>query len=153
VKNDKTEIEQRMARLEEVCRSAGVKLTHQRMEIFRQVARASDHPDAETVFRGVRRRIPSLSLDTVYRTLWLLSDLGLITSLGPPRESARFDANIHRHHHFVCRKCGRISDFYSDAIDRLRLPQSLNTLGLVESTHVEVRGVCRQCASKGQEET
>jgi Fur family peroxide stress response transcriptional regulator len=150
VKTDKREIERQMTHFEQVCRDAGVKLTHQRMEIFREVAHNGDHPDAETVYRGVRKRIPTMSLDTVYRALWLLSDLGLITTLGPPRERTRFDANLRRHHHFVCRRCGLTRDFYSDAFDELRLPQSVKAIGSVETTHVEARGVCRTCADKEQ---
>jgi len=83
-----------------------------------------------------------MSLDTVYRALWLLSELGLITTLGPPRERTRFDANLRRHHHFVCRECGLIRDFYSNAFDELRLPQSLKAMGSIETTHVEARGLC-----------
>jgi Fur family peroxide stress response transcriptional regulator len=136
---------------EKVCRSAGVKITHQRMEIFRNVALSGQHPAAETVFHGVRRRIPTISLDTVYRTLWLLTDLGLITTLGPPRERSRFDANLSRHHHFMCRRCGLIRDFYCDSFDELELPEAVAAIGCVETTHVEVVGVCRTCS--GQEKT
>ena len=150
MKTDKREIERRMIRFEQVCRGAGVKLTHHRMEIFREVARIDDHPDAETVYHAVRKRIPTVSLDTVYRALWLFGDLGLITTLGPPRERTRFDVNLRRHHHFVCRRCGLTRDFYSDAFDELRLPQSVRTIGSVETTHVEARGVCRKCATKAE---
>lgn len=148
MKTDEREIERRMTVFEQMCRSAGVKLTHQRMEIFREIAQTGEHPDAETVYRRVRKRVPTMSLDTVYRALWLLSDLGLITTLGPPRGRTRFDANLRRHHHFVCRRCGLTRDFYSNAFDELRLPQSVNTIGSVETTHVEARGVCRKCARK-----
>jgi Fur family peroxide stress response transcriptional regulator len=148
VKTSKRDIERRMMHLEKVCRSAGVKLTHQRLEIFREVAQSGSHPDAETVYRAVRKRIPTISLDTVYRALWLLSELGLITTLGPPRERTRFDANLRRHHHFVCRQCGLIRDFYSNAFDELRLPQSLKAIGSIETTHVEARGLCCKCANK-----
>jgi len=144
----KRKIKQRMDHFEQVCRNACVKLTRQRMEIFREVAQSGDHPDAETVYQGVRERIPSLSLDTVYRALWLLSDLGLINTLGPPRERTRFDANLSRHHHFVCVKCGLTRDFYSDDLDEPRLPDSVKALGHVETTQVEVLGVCLGCASK-----
>jgi Fur family peroxide stress response transcriptional regulator len=144
----KREIEQRMERFEEVCRNSGMKLTHQRMEIFREVAQTSDHPDAEKVYQGVRKRVPTMSLDTVYRTLWLLKDLGLITTLGPPRERTRFDANLSRHHHFVCIQCGLTRDFYSDAFDELRLPDSVKAFGRVETTQVEVKGVCLKCNTK-----
>ena len=143
------DVASRMALFERVCRETGAKLTCQRMEIFREVARAGDHPDAETVYGRVRARIPTVSLDTIYRTLWLLTDLGLIQTLGPSKNRARFDANLDRHHHFVCVECGKTRDFYSREFDRLTLPESLNTLGRVEATHVEARGVCLECAGKG----
>ncbi len=144
----KKEIESRMAHFEQVCRGAGVKLTHQRIEIFREVAETGAHPDAESVFRGVRKRMPTVSLDTVYRTLWLLTDLGLISTLGPGRGRTRFDANLSRHHHFVCVSCGLTRDFYSEDLDNLSIPESAKGFGQVEATHVEVRGVCRECAGK-----
>ena len=144
----KEEIEQRMERFEAVCRNSGMKLTHQRMEIFREVAQTGDHPDAEKVYQGVRERMPTMSLDTVYRTLWMLKDLGLITTLGSSRERTRFDANLSHHHHFVCVRCGLTRDFYSDAFDELRLPESVKTFGHVETTQVEVKGVCLKCNVK-----
>jgi len=137
-----------MTRFEEVCRTSGAKLTHQRMEIFREVAQTDEHPDADQVFQGVRRRIPMVSMDTVYRTLWWLKDLGLITTLGPTRERARFDANLGHHHHFVCVHCGLTLDFYSDKLDKLTLPDSIQSVGYVQATQVEVKGICLECASK-----
>lgn len=136
-----------MARFEQVCRKSGAKLTHQRMEIYREVAQNGDHPGAEKVFQGVRKRMPTISIDTVYRTLWWLKDLGLITILGSQRERARFDANLSRHHHFVCTQCGRIHDFFSDEFDRLELPDSLLSIGHAEKTQVEVKGRCLKCAA------
>ena len=143
----------RMERFERVCREAGIKLTHQRMEVFREVAGSGEHPDAEKVFTGVRERIPTISLDTVYRALWLLSELGLIKTLGPHRERARFDANLEPHHHFVCTACGLTRDFYSQEFDDLKPPASVKVFGQIETTHVEVRGVCRACASKEKDNT
>ena len=138
----KQDIERRMARFNEACRKSGAKLTHQRMEIFREVAQAGDHPDAEKVFQGVRERMPTVSLDTVYRTLWWLKELGLIRTLGTSRKRTRFDANLSRHHHFVCMECGLTRDFYSDKFDTLTLPESVQSIGYVEKTQVEVKGVC-----------
>ncbi len=150
MKVSREELERRMARFEETCRKSGAKLTHQRMEVFREVARTGVHPDAEKVFEGVRRRMPTISLDTVYRTLWWLTDLGLIATLGPPRERVRFDANLIRHHHFVCVRCGLTLDFYSDELDKLELPNSALSFGSVENTQVEVKGICHKCASAGK---
>jgi len=142
------ELDQRMNGFQENLKDAGIKLTPQRLEIFREVAQSGEHPDAETVYNGVRKRLPTVSLDTVYRTLWLLLDLGLITTIGPPRERARFDSNLKPHHHFVCSKCGKTADFYSDELDRLDIPDSVKELGIVEKTHVEIRGICSECAKK-----
>jgi Fur family peroxide stress response transcriptional regulator len=151
MKATKRDIEQRMTRFIEVCRESGAKLTHQRIEIFREVAQTSDHPDAEKVFQSVRKRMPTVSLDTVYRTLWWLKDLGFITTLGPPRERTRFDANLNRHHHFVCVQCGLTRDFYSDKFDKLQVPESIQSTGYAEMMQVEVKGVCRKCDAKENE--
>ena len=142
------DIEKRMSRFSETCRKSGAKLTHQRMEIFREVAQTGDHPDAEKVFQGVRERMPTVSLDTVYRTLWWLKELGLIKTLGPPRERTRFDANLSRHHHFICIQCGLTRDFCSDKLDKLKLPKTVQSIGYAEMTQVEVKGVCHKCAAK-----
>ena len=148
MKIKKKEVEQRMKHFETVCRDEGIKLTHQRVEIFREVAQTGDHPDADLVYQRVRDRIPTVSLDTVYRTLWLLNDLGLVTTLGSSRGRTRFDANLHRHHHFVCGQCGLTRDFDSSTLDNIRLPDSVGSLGEIVATHVEVSGICRECLDK-----
>ena len=137
-----------MARFEQVCHEAGVRLTHQRLEIFREVADSTVHPDAEMVYKHVRERMPTVSLDTVYRTLWLLNDHGLITTLGPSRERTRFDANPTRHHHFVCVLFLEKKNFYSEELNDLKLPRSAKSFASIEETLVEVRGVCRDCTAK-----
>jgi Fur family transcriptional regulator, peroxide stress response regulator len=143
-----SEVERRIAGFKEAIKAAGVKLTHQRLEIFREVAASLDHPDADTIFREVRRRVPTVSLDTVYRTLWLLNDLALITTLGSRRESVRFDANLRHHHHYVCVQCGLARDFESAELAALRIPEAVKRLGSVAGTHVEVRGVCEGCRKR-----
>ena len=136
-----------MARFNEICRKSGAKITHQRLEIFREIVQTVDHPDAETVFRGVRERIPTISLDTVYRTLWWLKELGLIKTLGPPRARTRFDTNLGCHHHFICTQCGLTRDFFSEKFNKLKLPESVQRIGQAKMTQVEVKGVCHQCAT------
>ncbi|MCB1155339.1 MAG: transcriptional repressor [Deltaproteobacteria bacterium] len=142
------EVEQRVSGFKEACRKAGVKLTHQRLEIFREMAQTVDHPDAESVYNSVRERVPTVSMDTVYRTLWMLNDLGLVKTLGQAHERTRFDANLKRHHHFVCVRCGLTRDFYSDELDELDVRAATRDVGQVVSTLVEVHGVCNECAQK-----
>ena len=148
-KVDRLTVDRRLDGFRSAARAAGVKLTHQRLEIFRELAGSLEHPGAESVFRAVRRRVPTMSIDTVYRTLWMLNDLGLITTLGPRRESVRFDANLEQHHHYVCVRCGLVRDFESGGLGALRLPAALQELGRILTTQVEVRGVCSRCARTG----
>ena len=137
--------QKRLERFKAVAKEAGVKLTHQRLEIFRELAGTEEHPDAETLFRAVQQRVPTVSLDTVYRTLWLLHDLGLVSTLGPQRDGVRFDANLDPHHHYVCVRCGLVRDFESEELNALRLPDALRQLGSIVDAHVEVRGLCAEC--------
>lgn len=137
--------QQRVERITAAVKDAGVKLTHQRLEIFREIAASQEHPSADAIYRAVQERVPTVSVDTVYRTLWMLRDLGLVTTLGQERESVRFDANLDPHHHYVCTRCGLVRDFESTDLNGLRLPDALEQLGSVASTHVEVRGVCTRC--------
>jgi Fur family peroxide stress response transcriptional regulator len=146
VRVDNTTVRERLARFKSAASTAGLKLTHQRLEIFREVASSLEHPDAETVFRAVRRRMPTVSLDTVYRTLATLSDLGLITALGPRRDGVRFDANLDQHHHFVCIRCRLTRDFESAELNTLHVPAVAERFGEVIAARVEVRGLCEKCA-------
>lgn len=145
---DAQETDKRMQAFFQACAEAGARLTPQRSAIFREIAGSDDHPDAELIFRRVREQHPSLSLDTVYRTLWWLTELGLVTALGPSRDRTRFDANLSRHHHFICTVCGLTRDFYSEELNMLTLPEEVASIGSIERTQVEVKGICHACAEK-----
>lgn len=135
----------RLAIFQDALKQAGVKLTHQRLEIFRELANTAEHPDAETIFRAVQERVPMMSLDTVYRTLWMLRDLGLIKTLGPNHNAVRFDANLDPHHHYVCVSCGSVRDFQSEELNKLPLRAVAKRFGSVVEAQVEVRGLCASC--------
>ncbi len=135
----------RMTAFREMCERRGLKVTHQRLEIYRELASMEEHPDAEAIHSRVRRRIPTVSLDTVYRNLKLLADHGLISVVGMSHERLRFDANMAPHHHFVCVKCGLIRDFSSSCLGILTPPDEVKEFGEPLSVHVEVKGVCSVC--------
>jgi Fur family peroxide stress response transcriptional regulator len=142
------EFEKRVKGFPEVCRRYGVKATHQRSEIYRELAATKEHPDAETIYTRVRKRIPAISLDTVYRTLRLLEKKGLISRVGSLGEKTRFDANTDRHHHFVCTECGFMGDIYNEEWNAFRAPSDVRVMGTVNSIHVELRGLCKACQRK-----
>lgn len=131
------------------CRRKGVRATHQRIEIFRELAATSEHPDVATIFRRVRERIPTLALDTVYRTLCLLNREGLVHRVDALCDRARFDADMTPHPHFICTECGCVLDLPPAAFPELSGPETSSRLGRVHSVHIQVRGLCAQCVHGG----
>lgn len=134
--------------LKDLLKRSGLKLTPQRLEILRMVNGTHSHPDAETIHRAVRKKIPGVSLDTVYRNLWTLIDHGLINALNTYRGRVHFDGNLVRHHHFVCTRCGLTRDFVCPNFDRLSVPDEVKAWGRIDRTRVEFRGLCERCAEK-----
>ena len=124
---------------------AGLRITAQRIEIFRALARSVAHPDAETVFRWVRVRMPTISRDTVYRTLGLLERASAAWRVATVKGRTRYDANTQPHHHFICSRCGCVRDIPSRYLGRLRLPRNLPGLGSITWMHVQATGVCSHC--------
>lgn len=132
--------------LENTFKNAGLKLTQQRIEIFQEVMTFNGHPTAENIYKNLSARMPSLSIDTVYRTLSTLAEIGLIEKIQGLDNHTIFDTNLTKHHHFVCTKCKRIDDFQLNNLDNITLPTELvNSLGIVQTTRIELRGVCKNC--------
>ena len=135
----------------DACRDKGVRVTHQRAEIYREVIATGGHPDVETIYRRVKKHIPTVALDTVYRNLKFLAEHDLIDILGTTPERLRFDTNILRHHHFVCVRCGSIKDFNSKQLSNLTAPREAKQFGKSLSVQLEVKGICAKCQTKQEQ--
>jgi Fur family peroxide stress response transcriptional regulator len=133
---------------EEICRGLGLKLTHQRLEILRELATAKDHPSAEDVYKRVKPKIPPISFDTVYRTLALFERAGVIARVDHLDDRTRYDPDTSKHHHIVCIKCKKIRDFTWPALDRMDIPEETKDWGLIKGKYLEIRGLCRECLEK-----
>jgi len=146
--HDMTAAQEREQAFADALRADGLRMTHQRLEVIRELASATHHPDADELFTAVRERVPTISRDTVYRTLTTLAAKGLIERLGAPG-AARFDPDVSMHHHFVCTRCGRILDLQADDLGEPEVPSGLPGISEIVSVRLEIRGVCEQCAADG----
>lgn len=133
---------------EQMCKDAGLKVTHQRLEIYRELLSALDHPSAETLYKRLEKRLPALSLDTVYRTLATFEKLSLVHRVETVESQARYEALTTRHHHFLCNTCGQVFDFVWHSFDSMQLPSGLAEIGAIARTSVVVHGICAACARK-----
>lgn len=142
---DKQELARRMDAFQARCREEGLRITPQRMAIYKALLETDQHPSAEAVFRQVRRSLPTISLDTVNRTLLTLSDMGLALVVEGSGDAKRFDANMSGHQHFRCIKCRRIIDFHHEPFDQICVPENLAARFTVLRTTVYIEGVCDRC--------
>jgi Fur family transcriptional regulator, ferric uptake regulator len=119
--------------------------TRQREVVLDVVRATMDHPTAEWVYRRARRRLPRISLGTVYRNLKQLAEAGLIREIQAGGQALRFDGNTGPHHHVRCVGCGRVSDL-AVPLDTRREQAAARALDFqVLGHHVEVQGLCPQC--------
>ncbi len=130
------------------CADAGLKITHQRLSIYLLLVESKDHPSAETIFSRLRGEMPTVSLDTVYRTCATFEEHGLIRRLKTVRSQARYEANLILHHHFICSSCGKVIDFEWPDFDRAVLPDNVLDLGSVTDRTAAISGTCGECSKK-----
>ena len=98
------------AELHAAFRAVGMRLTRQRLAIYRELTSRYDHPDVDILYTAVKPRIPQISLFTVYRTMNALEAAGMVWRVATWKGHARYDGNVETHGHFLCETCGRIHD-------------------------------------------
>ena len=130
------------------CREAGLKVTHQRTEIYRLLVLLPDHPTAETIHKRVLATLPTISLDTVYRTLTTLEECNLVARIQTTESQARFEAVYAPHHHLICSRCKRVVDFQWPVVDTLEPPADIAQWGQIDSKTIVMYGVCNTCSGR-----
>jgi Fe2+ or Zn2+ uptake regulation protein len=134
--------------LSEALRARGGRVTPQRLAIAKVVRETGGHVTAEAVFGQVSRRMPGVSLPTVYATLELLEELGQIRRVPGATGAIMFDARIDAHDHFVCRRCGAVADL-DCGTDHAAVLDAAAALGCrPDDAQVVVSGLCADCAAR-----
>ncbi len=124
---------------------ATLKYSRQREMIKDFLMTRKDHPTADIVYMNVRKQNPNISLGTVYRNLTLLSDLGEITRLRVGDGVDHFDADTSPHYHFVCTKCGNVTDLEMDSIESILEVAGANFDGHIAGHMTHFYGTCGSC--------
>jgi Fur family ferric uptake transcriptional regulator len=119
--------------------------SRQREVVLAVVRSTMEHPTAEWVHREARRRLPRISLATVYRNLTQLVEAGLLRELHSGGQPARFDGNTGRHYHIRCLGCGRINDLPMSIDLRLEEQAGRSMNYEILGHEVEVHGLCPAC--------
>jgi len=127
--------------------------TRQRRVILEELQKLETHPSAATLYEIVRKRLPNVSLGTVYRNLELLTAAGMIQKLNTGGTEARFDWNPKQHYHVYCVQCGRVDDVHEapggSSLDiEVEEIQGFDILG----HQLQFTGICPDCRASGRSE-
>jgi len=132
------------------CKQHQLKITPQRIAIFKEIRTSKAHPSVDDMYRTIKKQFPSVSFDTVNRTLLTFSEIGLVDLVEGQGGPRRFDPNRAEHHHFHCIKCGRIVDVFEKGYDELEIPASLKKRFKILNKRVVLNGICDRHGTKRQ---
>ena len=123
----------------------GCKVTPQRIAICQLILSSKDHPTADQVYQVVKKKYPTLSLATVYQTLHLLTEIGMLQELGLSDGISRYDPDTSPHINIICRNCGKIQDFEAESVRKL-WSQIIRDLGFKPTgQRLDIYRYCEQC--------
>ena len=128
-----------------ILKEKNLKVTPQRLIVLKYLGEHFAHPTTDQIYKDLKTNNPSLSKTTVYNSLEVLEKNGIIQSITISGSELRYDFKQGMHHHFLCKKCGRITD-----IDFVcpNLGKMLECGHTVEEVHGYFKGVCKKCMKK-----
>lgn len=122
--------------------------TKQRNVILEELRKVKTHPTADSVFRMVRRRLPSISFGTVYRNLSFLRDQGQVLELTCGKYSCRYDGETRSHYHFFCLDCQKVFDLHTSVLKNLDERITQKSGFQVRYHRINFYGYCKDCKDK-----
>ena len=132
----------------ELAWKSGLAATHQRHVVYESVVASHGHRSPEQIYAAVRKRVPSISLATVYNNLRLFVEHGLLREVTPHASTLRVDGNLKPHHHLVCSRCKTVQDIEGDFINLKRISRQLPDGFDLSQPLFEVFGLSGRCSAK-----
>ena len=148
-KLDNREIDNLIQKMIETCKKKGIKVTTQRILIFKELAKhTKEHPSAEDLYNLLKDKVYGLSISTVYRALSIFESLGLVRRIPTPDGKAHFEIANEPHGHFVCHLCGKVFDLDVTSSSYKDIKENLSQKGFnLESCNLVCFGTCKDCSN------
>jgi Fe2+ or Zn2+ uptake regulation protein len=138
-------LKQRASKRPDRIENPNLRMTRQRLVILEELRKVKTHPSADELYEKVKRRLPHISLGTVYRNLEILSRLGEIQHVEIGGTMKRFDGNPANHYHIRCTRCGRVDDVEIGPLKQVENALAGATDYRVTGHRLEFVGLCRKC--------
>lgn len=137
-----------MDNITSIFREKKLKLTPQRIAVYKYLRSTKEHPSAEIIYRALQPSYPTMSLATVYKALKTLVEVDLVQELNVGEGNFRYDGNIHPHPHIQCLHCGKVDDIEGTPLSDLNSKVNEYTEYEIISNQLYFYGICPNC--KGQ---
>jgi len=139
-----------MERIKNVLNEKGIKPTYQRLKILEYMDKnTKNHPTVEMIYEELLKDIPTISMTTIYNTMNTFLEKGLVYGVTITGTGVRYDFNTNPHHHFLCKKCGRIMDINVKCSFAERSKNSVCGHQIKE-VHGYFKGICKDCLKKNK---
>lgn len=135
---------------ERLNKTKSLRTTQQRMVILEELRRLNNHPSADELYERVRKKIPRISLGTVYRNLEVLTQLGEIQTLNLSGSLKRYDGIPHKHYHIRCVNCDRVDDAPIAPLNQIEDELYKATVFEIIGHNLEFTGLCPDCTKENQ---
>ena len=140
-----------MDNLTSIFREKKLKLTPQRIAVYKYLQSTKEHPSAETIYKALQTEYPTMSLATVYKALKTLVDVNLVQEINIGESNFRYDGNVHPHSHIQCIVCEKVDDVegicFANLNDKIKDCVDYEVL----SNQVYFYGICKDCQNNSQE--
>jgi len=129
----------------DIFREKKLKLTPQRLAVYKYLMNTTEHPSAETVYTAIQPEYPTMSLATVYKALKTLVEVNLIQEINVGEGNFRYDGNVNSHPHIRCINCKKVEDISSLDLNYLNEDANKHTDFKVLFSQVYFYGICKEC--------
>lgn len=134
-----------MQQMAELLKAQKLKVTPQRLAIFKILYETTEHPSAEHIYKRIQATHPTMSLATVYKTLDTLKKAGLVQEFNVGEDSFRYDANVNTHPHMICLTCHQVFDLHTDKLQDIKKYVEPETDFDIDFEKVFFYGTCAKC--------
>jgi Fe2+ or Zn2+ uptake regulation protein len=134
-----------MEKLIQQLRDRRIAVTPQRLAVLSALQSRRDHPTADHIYQEVRQGLPAISFNTVYKTLEILCQQGMVVKVNPLHAMARYDGETGQHAHLICRQCHRIIDLDWEGSEVSALPVEARQGFQIEQASLTFWGLCPSC--------
>lgn len=136
-----------MEKYKQILVDRGIKPTFQRIKILEYLDKNHSHPTVDMIYSALYKKVPTLSKTTVYNTLDIFREHELVDILTITESEIRYEYILHPHHHFFCKRCGKIIDLDVNCVYQDMMCVEGHK---IEAIHGYFKGICSECLSKSE---